>query len=77
MNVLANQLIRPYRFVYNLIDLGKKKTAEYIREDSYILNDKAQRLYYSYYKNNIPSDTCVVYAHCNSGCRIEGIECEI
>ena len=72
MNMLANQLIRPYRFHYTLLDLGKKKTLQYDRTDSYIINDRAQKLYYSYYQNALPSDVCIVYAHCNSGSRVEG-----
>jgi|JI6StandDraft_1071083.scaffolds.fasta_scaffold18790_6 hypothetical protein len=72
MNVLANQLVRPYRFLYSLIDLGKKKTADYERQDAYLANGRGQRLQYSYYRNSRETDVCVVYAHCNSGCRVEG-----
>lgn len=74
MNLLANQLIRPYRFMYSLVDLGKKKTADYERTDSYLLNARQQRLQYSYYRNTRESDVCAVYAHCNSGCRVEGTQ---
>lgn len=70
MNTLANQLVRPYRFIYNMIDLGRKKTAEYERHDGVTVNDRKQKILYSYYANTRPSDVCVIYAHCNSGCRV-------
>lgn len=73
MEALINGLLRPYRSTYTPLDLGKKRTDLYSRADETLLNDRDQLLQYSYYQNVRQSDVCVIYCHCNSGSRIEGI----
>lgn len=71
MESLISNLIRPYRFTYSLLDLGSKLTERYSREDGNLLNDRGLRIQYSYYKNTMTDKgICMIYAHCNSGCRI-------
>jgi hypothetical protein len=53
MNTFINQLIRPYRFNYSIIDLGKKKTNLYERFDSFAYNHHKLKIYYSYFKNKV------------------------
>lgn len=74
MDGLILNLVRPFRFKYSIFDLGAKLSDQYEREDNSILNDRGFRLQYSYYRNKKPSTTCMVYAHCNSGCRVEGTQ---
>jgi hypothetical protein len=73
MEALINSLLRPYRSTYTPLDLGKKRTDGYSRTDGTLLNDRDQVLHYSYYQNARQSDVCVIYCHCNSGSRIEGM----
>lgn len=73
MQGLISNLIRPFRFRYSIFDLGPKFSDKYERNDCSVLNDRGYRIQYSYYRNKNTSDTCIIYAHCNSGCRIQGI----
>lgn len=68
--MMINSLLRPYRATYSYLDLGKKRTEQYTRIDDCILNDRDQKIQYSYYQHLIKSDICVIYCHCNSGSRI-------
>lgn len=73
MDGLISNLVRPFRFTYSLLDLGAKKTESYERIDGTILNERGYRIHYSFYRNlKSETDTCFIYSHCNSGCRVEG-----
>ncbi len=49
MDVFINALLRPYRSVYSLNDLGMKKTDQYIRKEGSVRNDRDLLIQYSYF----------------------------
>ena len=47
---LINNLLRPYRSTYSFNDLGTKNTQRYVRKDDFVVNDRDQKILYSYYQ---------------------------
>ena len=70
MEALVDMLLRPYRSVYSLNDLGRRITDKYTRSDEQCINPRNLTLSFSYYHNKIESDSCIIYCHCNSGSRV-------
>lgn len=49
MEILISNLLRPYRSTYSFVDLGKKRSDNYIRNDGTIVNERGLLIHYSYY----------------------------
>lgn len=79
MEEIADIFIRPARHLYKLSDMGAKNICmdgeNVVRKDFEVKNKRGHILKCSYYskENDIKSDNILIYLHCNSGCRIEGI----
>lgn len=69
---LVNNFVRPHRWLYSNSELGPTITEYYTRHDFQLPNTNKLDIKYSYYENATKSTTCLVYAHCNSGSRLEG-----
>ena len=81
---ITNYLIRPTRERYHINRLGPTHlfvhvpgfpSSQVFREDGHFLNNKKQKIYYSFY-NNVASQVpniCVFYLHANNGSRVEGL----
>lgn len=81
---VVNYIIRPTREKYHLNRLGPNHllvnvpgfpSSQVFREDGFVLNNKKQKVFYSFY-NNVASQVpniCVVYLHANNGSRVEGL----
>jgi hypothetical protein len=80
MDEIADVIIRPSRHVYKLGDLGGTNfTLDdnlIVRNDFKVKNKRGMTLQCSFYskKDELKLENDVlIYLHCNSGCRIEGL----
>lgn len=83
MNILSNLddiasvIIRPSRYLYKLTDLGSKSLEDgtITRTDFEVKNSRQLKLKCSMFSKVRPAlcENILIYLHCNSGSRIEGI----
>lgn len=86
MNILSNMdeiadiIIRPNRYVYKTVDLGPKlithDSLSIFHHDFEVRNNRGLLLKASLYTTSESLKDIkrvIVYLHCNSGCRIEGM----